>query len=216
MATDFSAFQSYLVADVGGLGGPKAQMWFGFTGRYKDAELDLLRQWKAVERFPDECGEDALPYVASTFDLARLDDETAAEWRFRLQDAWAFHKLTGSGPSVDALLLASGSTAVSYVEQWEVDDTDPFYTKTIWGVDEPGFTVTTFPTTLPFILGSTITLARIRGIVGIILKYRSAHCIPVSVEIQDGIGGYIVLPIFDVLGSSTFTLPFRLGAPVEY
>lgn len=221
MATDFDGYQRALVKDVGGFSGPKAQMWIGFTGRYKDEELDLLRQWR-TERYPADCGDDALPLVASTFNLRQFAAEDATEFRARLvpsvswDDIW---KLAGSWTSIETNLLASGSTAVSVTERYEVDPADEFYTQTIFVVDEPGFTTTLLATntTLPFVLGSTISATRIREMVAIILEFKSAHCIPTILQVQDGIGGSLDFTIYDVLGSSTFILgAFRLGAPVEY
>ena len=219
MATDFGGYQAALVKDVGGLGGPKAQMWFGFTGRFKDAELDLLRTWKTVERYPDECGEDALPYVASTFDLAQLPDETAAAWRARLQSCWAsIHKLSGSEPCMVTMLEAAGATGVVVEERWLSDPADENYTTTDFRLTIAGWSVTLLGggLTLPFTLGNDIARATVRQMVRIILKYKSAHCLPHNLEIEDGIGNTATFPIYLMLGDTEFTLPFVLGAPVEY
>lgn len=220
MATDFSGYQSALVKNVGGFGGPKAQMWFGFTGRYKDAELDLLRTWKTTERYPEACGEDALPYVASTFDITRLDADTAATWRARIQTCWAeIHKLSGSAPCVTTMLEATGATNVVITERWQVDPTDENYSKTEFEVEVAGWAVTVLGAglILPFILGSDIQLAHVREMVRIILKYKSAHCLPHYLTVADGIGGEADYPIYIMLGDPECVLgEVRLGAPVEY
>ena len=117
---DFEAYQRALAAEVGGFGGPKAQQWFGFTGRQKTAEIQILRDWRDVERYPDTCGDDALPLVASTFAMPQFYGESLVDWRARVVDAWDLHTLSGSAPTVEALLLAAGAAAVTITEAWQV------------------------------------------------------------------------------------------------
>jgi hypothetical protein len=177
--TDFDGFQRALVRDVGGFSGPKAQMWIGFTGRYKDEELQKLRDWRG-ERYPATCGADALQLVASTFDLAVLSEEIQVDWRSRLTTAWDIHTLSGSWPSIDTMMLASGCTAVSYIERWETAPDDENYTRTRINCDFPGFTATTLGggLTLPFMLGHNLPIERLREWIAIIERFRSAHCLP--------------------------------------
>jgi hypothetical protein len=217
MTTDFAGFQQALVRDVGGFGGPKAQMWIGFTGRYKDEELQLLRDWR-TERYPSTCGDDALSLVASTFLIERLDADTMATWRARCENAWTLHQLSGSAPTVESELLATGVTAVVITERWQVDPTDPNYTKTEIEVEIPtwGPTVLGIPLTLPFVLGNNVPLAHVREMVRIILRHKASHCIPHYLTVTDGLGNDVDFPIYIALGDPEYTLPFKLGAPVEY
>ena len=217
MATDFSGYQSALVAGVGGFGGPKAQMWIGFSGRYKDEELDKLRTWRA-ERYPSDCGDDAVQLVASTFLIERLDADTVASWRARCEGAWAMWQGSGSAPTVVTELEATGATNVVITERWQVNPADPNYTKTEFEVQISGWSRTVFGPglSLPFILGHNIEAARIREMVRVILRHKSAHAKPHRLTVVDGIGGSIIFPIYIAVGDVEFTLPFLLGAPVEY
>lgn len=215
---DFEAYQRALAAEVGGFGGPKAQQWFGFTGRQKTAEIQILRDWRDVERYPDTCGDDALPLVASTFAMPRFYGESLVDWRARVVDAWDLHTLSGSAPTVEALLLAAGAAAVTITEAWQVDPTDENYTVTEFEVELTGWeqTVLDASLVLPFQLGHNIDPLSIREMVRIILRHSSAHCLPHYLTIDDGSGGTFDFPIHVLMGDDEFVLPFKLGAPLEY
>lgn len=222
-APDFAGFQRALVKGVGGWGGPKAQQWIGFTGNYKTAEIEKLRQWRTYERFPDECGDDALPLVASTFDLARLDGEATAALRARITNSWdSIHELAGSRSSVDTMLLALGATAVSFIERWEDPGEDQVnYSHLKILVDFPSFA----PTLLGggtilgggTKLGGSIPRIKLREAARIIHKYRSAHCLPVELHLRDASPptATLIIPLKRLLGQIKLGRQ-KLGAFEEF
>jgi len=222
MATDFTGYQQALVRGVGGFSGPKAQMWIGFTGRYKDEELDKLRQWR-MERYPADCGEDALPLVGSTFDLERLDGESTADYRTRLTEAWdQVHSFAGSAQSIVTNLLALGATSVSFIEQWESGGGDPAnysYLRVL--VDFPSFAPTLLGggTVLGggTKLGGNIPRVKLREAVRIIHKYRSAHSLPIELHLRDQSPptATIVIPLKRLLGQMKLGRQ-KLGAFEEF
>ena len=216
MATDFDGFQRALGKEVGGFGSPKAQMWLGFSGRYKDDELDKLRQWRA-ERYPDDCGDDALPLVASTFDLQKLDEETQQQWRVRLQGAWAFNKLSGTEAALDAILEAAGWEDVVIDEGYEFGNWGgDYYSKVRITATFPGLELTTLPLTLPFILGHNIPRTRLRELMRLVRKYKSAHALPFELFVLDESATVsVTIPLFPILGGN-LTLPFNLGVFEEF
>ena len=199
------------------MGGPKAQMWLGFSGRYKDEELQLLRDWR-TERYPSTCGEDALPLVASTFQIERLDADTMATWRVRCEAAWEIWQGSGSAPTIESELEAAGATNVVITERWQVDPTDENYTKTEFEVELSGWSPTVLDASLvlPFQLGHDIDPARIREMVRIILRHKSSHCMPHYLTVDDGSGNTADFPIYVAVDDPEFVLPFKLGAPMEY
>ncbi len=216
MSTDFDAYQRALVRNFGGLGGPKAQMWFGFTGRYKDEELQKLRDWRG-ERYPDTCGEDALPLVASTFNIEKLDAETQAQWRTRMQSAWAFHKLSGTEWCLQTLLEAAGWQDVIIDEGWEFGNWGgDNYSKVRITATYPTLELTTLPIELPFILGHNVPLSLLRETMRLIRRFKSAHSLPFELFVLNtGSTVTLTIPLFRMLGSS-LTLPFQLGAFEEF
>lgn len=214
--TDFDAFQRACVREFGGLSDPKSQMWFGFSGRYKDEELDKLRRARA-ERYPNTCGDDALPLVASTFSLQKLDEETQQAWRTRLQGGWAFHKLSGTEWSIVTMLEAAGWVDVIVDEGWEAANWGgDYYTKVRITATFPGLAKVELPATLPFILGHNIPLARLRELMRIVRAYKSAHALPFELFVlNEDVSETVTIPLFRMLGVG-LTLPFNLGAFEEF
>lgn len=214
--TDFDGYQRALVRKFGGLGGPKAQMWFGFTGRYKDEELAKLRAWRG-ERYPNTCNDDALPLVASTFSLQKLDVETQQAWRARLQGAWAFHKLSGTEWCLKTLLEAAGWQDVTIDEGWEFGNWGgDYYSKVRITVTYPDLEMTVLPLTLPFQLGHNIPRTRLRELMQIVRKFKSTHSLPFELFVlNEDASVSVTIPLFRLLGPS-LTLPFVLGAFEEF
>jgi hypothetical protein len=216
MTTDFDAYQRACVRDVGGFGGPKAQMWFGFTGRYKDAELQKLRDWRA-ERYPDTCGDDALPLVASTFSLQKLDAETQQQWRGRLSGGWAFHKLSGTEWCLQTILEAAGWQDVIIDEGWEFGNWGgDYYSKVRITAVWPGFAVTLQPQEQPFQQGHNVPREALRELARLVRKLKSAQALPFELFVLNEDGTETAtIPLFPIQ-SNTLTMPFEQAKFEEF
>lgn len=77
------------------LDGPDGRAWQGVFGRAMDEELDRLYQAKRV-RYPNHCPTDALFYLAAERGLERVPQESEAQHRARLRDAWGIWQRSGS------------------------------------------------------------------------------------------------------------------------
>lgn len=183
------------------IGGPRGAQEQATLGRAQDDEITLLKEAVRMQAGPFTCPDDALDIIGKDFGIPRFpgeadgtaptdatDPSTGSGYRGRLCNAWATWELAGTKAAIIASLHAFGfdDASVSIYEFFEWPTPDGWWSKFYVVLRSGGFFSVS-----PLLWGSfqwgevtwgtTATTADIRQIVGQILKWKSAHSLPVKV-----------------------------------
>ncbi len=177
------------------MNGPQAQALARALGSAQDDEMARLRV-AALARLPLYCPDDALDGVGRWLNIERFPSETDDAYRDRIKEAWATWKIAGSADAIVKSLQAYGITDVQVVSDYDFGSTHDYsmfvvilgpdfgtlaFEEQTWGTFSWGDDST---------WGSTATEEQRDQIIGQILKWKSAHSVPVFVCLDFG-GGFI-------------------------
>lgn len=196
------------------INGPFGQLLGSTLGAQQDEEVAALRL-ALLCRLPSKCPDDALDALGGHFRIPRYDAEPHGSYRARLEAAFATWEIAGSDAGIEAQLRAAGIADVRVYADHEgtfgPGSSGAWHTRFwtalgpdwgTWGIGALILGAFTLGGTTT--LGSTATLAQIRAVKRIILKWKAHHGYPVRVLAIFGTGA--------VLGVGPLTLgSFTLG-----
>lgn len=181
-----SSFRAYRLSTLpASINGPFARQLTGALGEMQDEELGLLET--AVKcRLPKFCPDDGLDKLARVFAIERYAGESASAHRARLAAAFPTWERAGSAASIETQLEAFGFTSARCWEYYEAPlaqggNTASFFVElgTGQGIEEQEWGSFTWGEGTTW--GTTATEEQLDAIMRIVVKWKAAISLPVSV-----------------------------------
>jgi len=219
------------------LDGPNGQGIAGALGEAQNAEIVKLED-AAKMQSPALCPDDALPELATDFDMEAFPGEDPDRHRARILASWETHPEAGRNSGIEASLRAFGIEDVAVYESFDGHFSSHTYPSSFWVIVGPTMPFAPllggFVQTPDTVGGSTATPVEVRAVVRQILKWKNSGAYAVKVILRFpgailggvnsiapfappvGGGDYSSWDIGKLVGVNVYTAPFAPGDYYTY